>query len=548
MKYYFFLFFLLFIGCRKEKKIKYYNTPIKVENEFDYSIRKNKYPIWILGLHIWEDNGNNSKSVNYIIDEYEKYNISFSSIIFDSPWSFSYNDFEIDTIRYPDFKELISKLNYKGKKKIFWLTGFHNLKSTDALLQKSPFFEYYNQKNYFVNNGSVFNWWKGTGAFVDFTNTMALNHFYTLMSKLDADGFKLDEGYSYLDDYVATSLGTISKEKLGHYYYSNLTTLLLSSNKVTLGRSFSSQGNPYLHSLPDEVTFSWSGDHRGDFQGLSEQLYDVLKSISYKHNLICWEVGGYNFPAPTKIDLLNSLKIGILLPSLNNGGRNGGLTNHLPWYHDQETIEIFRKYIDIHYNLIPYFYSELINNGKERLLSLDNFSKNSYYIGEYLQVFTPTNSLKTIECNFQYPKNWYNFFSSEKINDEKLIFNNSLENIPLFVKRGAILPFYNPFLNNSNKIKFYIFPFEKNEYIFHVPDVHNKTFLDIVSVNYDVLTQTLEYKSNYIHNFEFVIMSKNNISLLSKNINTKILHNNNSSVIQTTGKNEKFNLLNLNNY
>jgi len=447
MKFYYILFIFSLLGCSKDNKI---STDFNFIDQEAISYQNNFYPIWILGLHIWEDDKNNSSSVNYIIDEYEKNKISFSSIIFDSPWSFSYNNFEIDTLRYPNFDQLINKLNARGTKKIFWLTGFQNIKSTDAFFTKSNYFEIFENNNLFVNNAAIYNWWKGSGAYVDFTNQIAVNKFFTLMNKVEADGFKLDEGYTYLDDKIATSIGVITKENLGHYYYRELTKRLANSKKVTLGRSYSSQGKPYLHSTPDEVTFSWSGDHRGDFQGLQEQLHDVYKSISSNHNLICWEVGGYNFPAPSKNDLLNSLKIGILLPTLNNGGRNGGLTNHLPWYHDKETIFYFKKYIDIHYNLIPYFYNELIKNGKEKLLKLDNFSKNSYFIGENLQVFTPTSSANEIECNFNIPENWTNFFIPENLKLNKFNFKNSLDNIPLFIKKGTILPYYNPFINNIN--------------------------------------------------------------------------------------------------
>ena len=51
--------------------------------------------------------------------------------------------------------------------------------------------------------------------------------------------------------------------------------------RITLGRAYSSQGfDPRLHSLPDNVSIAWCGDHRGDNQGISEQLNDIYKSIS----------------------------------------------------------------------------------------------------------------------------------------------------------------------------------------------------------------------------------------------------------------------------
>lgn len=43
--------------------------------------------------------------------------------------------------------------------------------------------------------------------------------------------------------------------------------------------------NPRLHSSPNNITVGWTGDHRGDFQGVNEQLKDILLSIQNGHTL-----------------------------------------------------------------------------------------------------------------------------------------------------------------------------------------------------------------------------------------------------------------------
>jgi len=145
----FFIFFF-FVGCTKEVEM-YYLDQIKQKPLY--------IPFWIFGFHVWEDINNNSKSVNYLVDNYTNNNINISSIIFDSPWATSYNNFIIDTNRYINLSILLNKLEKQKLKKIFWLTGYQNTISSDALNSRSNLYDIYKINNYFVNNNSLYSWW-----------------------------------------------------------------------------------------------------------------------------------------------------------------------------------------------------------------------------------------------------------------------------------------------------------------------------------------------------------------------------------------------------
>lgn len=45
--------------------------------------------------------------------------------------------------------------------------------------------------------------------------------------------------------------------------------------------------------------------------------------------------------------------MGALVPFMENGG--GG--DHTPWSWDDETVDIYRLFVNIHYELIPFFYT-----------------------------------------------------------------------------------------------------------------------------------------------------------------------------------------------
>jgi len=58
-------------------------------------------PAWALECWLWEDDYNTAARVDELLNGYAQYNIQVRTIIIDSPWSTRYNDFIVDTTRYP---------------------------------------------------------------------------------------------------------------------------------------------------------------------------------------------------------------------------------------------------------------------------------------------------------------------------------------------------------------------------------------------------------------------------------------------------------------
>jgi alpha-glucosidase (family GH31 glycosyl hydrolase) len=276
--------------------------------------------------------------------------------------------------------------------------------------------------------------------------------------------------------------------------------------------------------LPENVTFAWSGDHRGDSQGISEQLNDIYESINSKHNLLLWEVGGYNFPAPNKYDLINSLKIGALLPMMSNGGRNGGLTNHLPWFHDNETTTIFKKFVDLHYNLMPFFYSETHKYGKNFLLKINPKSSHSYYISNTIVVFNNFYSKNIYKCNFDTNYQWVNILNDEIIKSNYINFESTPNNISTYIKNGSIIPFYN-FYQNSDTISFKIYPNKSNSNVFILPLNFEDKNCKVI-INYSTKDGYLNTYSNCGKILKINI--KSNVEPIISKISTNWYYDNNS--------------------
>ena len=67
-------------------------------------------PAWALECWLWEDDVNTSDYVDELLAGYAEHDIPVRTIIIDSPWSYRYNDFKIDTSLYHDPDRWFGKL------------------------------------------------------------------------------------------------------------------------------------------------------------------------------------------------------------------------------------------------------------------------------------------------------------------------------------------------------------------------------------------------------------------------------------------------------
>jgi len=176
---------------------------------------------------------------------------------------------------------------------------------------------------------------------------------------MGVDGFKADAGADCLGDSVTTRIGRISKSVFKRYYYADIIDHALRRNPqaVMMARPYATDTGAF-ESSRSKCTVGWCGDVKGDWNGFAQQVMDIYRSSRAGYGMVGAEIGGYKPRAvPDKILLIRWAQFGALTPLMENGGINGGETNHLPWFHDEETVEIYKYYATLHTELAPYFFS-----------------------------------------------------------------------------------------------------------------------------------------------------------------------------------------------
>lgn len=403
-------------------------------------------PRWAFEPWVWEDNGNTRTTAEQLVEGYRSRDIPVGAIIIDSPWSTAYNDFNWNTERYPDAAKMIREFQAKNVRVILWLTGLVNNESKDVP-RADPAYDEVQKLGYAVNDGAAVTWWKGSGRHVDFTNPAAREWWGKRMdqvSQLGVDGWKVDQGEAYLPDEVQTSAGKMDRSSFKMHYYAAIHQYAISRNPnaITLARPYSHQDG--WAAPVSDCSIGWSGDFSGDWEGIRLQIDNLYRSAQRGYGALSVEVGGFYEKKPTKPELIRYAQFGALMPVMINGGSNGGLAEHLPWFHDEETVRIYRYFATLHSELGNYLFSNSVGANRtfksivrdadlalrQHRLGLDLFVSLLAEPGDFKRVRMPDTDT------------WIDWWNQKKIYsaNAEIDYHADLSRMPLFVRAGAILP------------------------------------------------------------------------------------------------------------
>jgi len=159
------------------------------------------YHPWAHSHWVWLHNGqNNQQNTTDLVKGYLDNDIPVGGVNIDSTWATQFNNFEVDTNKFPDFAGLISGLRDQNIRTILWATSMVNVENPD--------YDMCVEKNFLVRNhlGKVrpLHWWHGDGGLLDYSNPEAVSWWHSKMDLvLDAgvEGFKCDGTDPYIIEY-----------------------------------------------------------------------------------------------------------------------------------------------------------------------------------------------------------------------------------------------------------------------------------------------------------------------------------------------------------
>ena len=403
---------------------------------------------------MWEDDANTAEAVWDLIRGCEEHDLPLGAVMLDSPWSTAYNNFVFDEKRYPKPRELIEAWHKKGIRTVLWMTCLVNtLKDkADAPGSEEDLYAIGKACGYFCNAGEATKWWKGRGAFIDYTNPEAVAWWHRLMDRaldLGIDGWKVDGAAELiLMTRRESSRGVVGWQEYVDLYYRDCLTYLRARRPdgVTMVRSVDVGEIGYRgrHAPFDAAPLTWVGDqrHTWDDLGLQEALAGVFRAMELGYPVASSDTGGYQTDPAQKgvmprLLFLRWAQWNALTPFFLVGGHN----EHRPWKFDAEFFWTFRRYWWLHHELVPFFYSQAVQaHLREGNLMHAGTSTFEYQLGDALLVGVMTDERPEREVKLPAGK-WLDYWDNHIQHEggQTVRVKVPEERSPVFVRLGAIL-------------------------------------------------------------------------------------------------------------
>jgi len=422
-------------------------------------------PLWSLGYQQCRYSYYPESRAREIVRTLRDKKIPADAIYFDIDYQRGNAPFTINREYFPTFEKMISD---------FRAEGFHTILITDLHIKKDPNHGYvpYDsgiKNDMFVKNpdGSVYvgTVWPGDSVFADFTLTRARDWWgglYKDFVGMGAAGFWNDmnepsiflraDKTMPLDTVHRLDDGTTIDHRAAHNIfgmenvratYDGLRKLQPAERPFVLTRAAYSGAQRYAA--------TWTGDNSSTWNHLAMSTPTLLSMGISGFPLIGDDIGGFA-GSPTPDLLTRWFEVGALNPIYRDHTAKG-TADQEPWVHGPEHEAIRRKYIELRYQLLPYLYTAIEESTRTgiplmRPLFLEYPQAAQFYgdnrdflFGRDFFVAPVTTEMIDVEEISLPPGDWYDYWTSEKhSNKEKLLLHPKLDEMPLYVRAGAIVP------------------------------------------------------------------------------------------------------------
>ncbi len=455
-------------------------------------------PEWVFGPWISTDVWRTGGEVRYAITKMVAQGVPCSVIVFDSPWSVSYNDYTwnmtqfgnggtYESVFYPGFStvtEMMSFLRSNGVKAVCWTTPFINTVGNDdgvggQNLGQAPNYAVGAANNFFVRSSPggpplLANWWKGTGSPVDFTNPAATAWLQgQVQALIDQSvvatpsgpsfpvigGFKTDDGEArgttnvYIPPTASYFDGRTGVQMRNGYAleYHRAFWNILGNDGILFARS----GYAGSQAFPAY----WSGDNDPNFSaanGLPSVIIASQSSAMSGFSMWSSDVGGYldgNYETNQADLFMRWSQFGIFTPIMQMH-RQVGSNNQYPWSYGAAALANYRECANLHSRLFPYIYTYAHiaeDTGipiMRPLVLMDQADPNiwginhTYHFGNELLVAPIIAANATTRTVYLPAGTWHDYWTNaEHAGGQNLSWSNAdATKYPLFVREGSIVP------------------------------------------------------------------------------------------------------------
>lgn len=427
-------------------------------------------PLWSLGYQQCRWSYKPDTQVLEIAKTFRDKKIPADAIYLDIDYMDAYKIFTWSPQNFPNPKKTIDELK---------AMGFHVVTIVDPGIKIEKGYQQYDegvQKNYFAKYPSgdfyIGNVWPGRCHFPDFYRPEVRNWWGKSFSSLTDKGV---EGFWNDMNEIAVwgqnipdliQFGAKGKEmtlkEARNAYGLQMSRATFEGTKEILGkRAFNLTRAAYAGI--QRYSAVWTGDNASSdaHMLLGQRLVNSL-GLSGIQN-IGVDIGGF-IGTPSAELMIRWNSLGVYTPIFRNHAEINTPMRE-PWRFGPEAEQIMRKDIEQRYRLLPYLYSNFylatqtgmpiartlaITYSHDPTVYEEKF-QNQFLFGESLLVAPVESSKSTVEVYLPQGE-WYRLSSGEKWRGkQRIVVPAPLEDLPVFVKAGAIIPMQGVIQNTSEQ-------------------------------------------------------------------------------------------------
>lgn len=402
-----------------------------------------------------------------IAKQFRHWHLPLDVIYLDIDYMDGYRIFTFDPVRFSDPKDMISTLDKLGISLVTIVDPGVKNDENYAVYQEG------HAHDHFISylNGQEFlsRVWPGLCAFPDFAKSqtrqwwgqwnarwlaLGIKGIWNDMNEPAWWGYTENERACHPDEEVGIVHQTSSGQELPHYLVHNLYALL-EAQATFEGLRHASSLRPFILSRSgfsgiQRYAAVWTGDNTSSWEHLALSIPMCLNLGLSGVPMVGPDIGGFLDNATPEL-FARWIQMGVFFP-FARAHTAINTVRHEPWAFGEDVLRIARRYIQYRYRLLPYWYTLMYQahiDGAPMMRPLcwyDPSDKtrnidDQFFVGEHFLVAPILREGATHRHVVLPPGLWYDIWNRQWLEGPKEIeVEASLEQLPLFIRQGAIIP------------------------------------------------------------------------------------------------------------
>lgn len=416
--------------------------------------------LWALGYHQSKWSYESEKEVKDVAKKFRDYKIPCDTIHLDIDYMDDYKVFTWNKEKFPDPKKMADELAEDGFKIVTIIDPGVKVKQWYFMYEEGK------RNGYFVKTpeGEIYTntVWPGEAAYPDYGNPDVRTWWgekQKLLMNMGIRGVWNDmnepTGFSgeIPDDVVFMDEKKSSDHAAMHNVYGHLMA------KATYeGWKKQDKRRPFVitracYSGTQKYALAWTGDNHSIWAHLQMAIPQLCNLGLSGMSFVGTDVGGFGSEV-TKELLCRWVQFACFSPLFRNHCAKG-MRPQEPWRFDQETLDIYRRYVKLRYAILPYLYDLFFAGEKTGLpmirplvLHYEEDKRvrelnTEFLVGTQMLVAPVVNQGEDKKMVYLPKGKWIDYWTGEEQEGEQYIIRDAPISIcPIYMKAGSILPIY----------------------------------------------------------------------------------------------------------